>query len=59
MINKIFWELLLIVAAIPVFRAAWIFLDNVDWLNENSGLLFSLIVGLALNFFALFMLHRK
>jgi len=55
----VFWEIILIIATVPVFRAIWLLLDSHDWFFEPAGLVLSLIVGLALSIFAFIMIHRR
>ena len=57
--KKIFWELILLVASVLVFRALWLWLDSVEWMSGAPGITASLIVGIALSFLALLMIHRK
>jgi hypothetical protein len=57
--KRVFWELVLILASVPVFRSLWIMLDNMAWLQEPLGVSVSLMAGLALGAWALFNLHSK
>ncbi len=41
----VFWELVLILASVPIFRGIWLLLDGIEWLNRPAGLWASLAVG--------------
>ena len=55
----IFWELILIIASVPIFRAIWILLDSADWLNEPVGIFVSFIVGAIVAVWALARINVK
>ncbi len=60
MMKKIvIWELALIIATVPVFRAVWIILDSIDFFNKIHGIIFSFAGGIAIALWALVMIHRK
>lgn len=44
--KHIFWESVLIVASVFVFRGLWNFMDKVPFFNETKFLLFSFIAGM-------------
>lgn len=54
----IFWELLLLIASVLVFRGLWHLLDRVEWLNQPVWLWTALGVGLGLSIVALHFLNR-
>lgn len=55
----VFWEIVLILGSIPLFRSVWTFCDRSDFLNGNSGLLISLAVGFVVCVVALLALNGK
>jgi hypothetical protein len=55
----IFWELVLILATVPIFRALWILLDKADWLSEPMGVSISFVAGVILAIFALIKINSK
>lgn len=40
--HLVFWELVLILASVLVFRGLWRLLDKVEWMNHRAGLWASL-----------------
>ena len=55
----IFWEIVLILGSIPLFRSVWELCDRIDFLNQHLGLLLSFAVGFALCVVALLALNNK
>ena len=55
----VIWEIVLILGSIPLFRSVWILCDRSDFLNQYSGLLLSLAVGLAICVVALLAINHK
>jgi hypothetical protein len=55
----VFWEIVLILGSIPLFRSIWVFCDRCDFLNRPLGLLLSLAVGLVICVAALLALNGK
>jgi hypothetical protein len=55
----VFWEIVLILGSIPLFRSIWVLCDRSDFLNRYSGLLLSLAIGFALCVLALVALNIK
>jgi len=55
----VFWEIVLILGSIPLFRSVWVLCDRSGFLNGNLGLLLSLAVGLAVCGMALLALNGK
>jgi hypothetical protein len=49
----VFWEMVLIVATIPVFRSVWMLLDDIPLMNSPAGLYGSLAIGVILSLVAL------
>jgi hypothetical protein len=47
------WEMMLIVATIPVFRSVWMLLDDIQFMNSPAGLYGSLALGVILSLVAL------
>jgi multisubunit Na+/H+ antiporter MnhB subunit len=54
----IFWELLLVFASVLIFRSLWMIFDKLSWMNESSGILGSLLLGIILTFFSLIALNE-
>jgi|GEM_PF-665908 hypothetical protein len=44
----IFWEMVLILGSIPVFRSVWMLCDGVEFMNRRAGILLSFVVGIVL-----------
>lgn len=57
--HMIFWEIVLLLGSIPVFRSVWALCDRVDFLNQHAGLLLSFVLGFALCVAALWALNDK
>ena len=55
----VFWEIVLILGSIPLFRSVWVLCDRSDFLNQRLGLLISLAVGLVICVGALLALNVK
>lgn len=55
----VFWEIVLILGSIPLFRSVWELCDRIDFLNQRLGLLLSFAVGIALCVVALLALNDK
>ncbi len=61
MINKsylVFWEMVLILASILMFRSAWLLLDGIEWMSRPAGLGVSLVVGVIVGTVALAAMNR-
>ncbi|MBN1570590.1 MAG: hypothetical protein JXA73_22290 [Acidobacteria bacterium] len=56
--NPVFWEMVLLIGSIPVFRGLWMLCDAVDFLNSHKGVAVSFCVGILLCVVALFALNR-
>jgi len=56
--NHVFWEILLILGSVLVFRGLWNLLDNFPTLNSTAALSLSLIVGLLAVGAAFYALNR-
>ena len=54
----IFWEMVLLVGSIPVFRGVWMIFDSLNFMNELTGIVLSLAAGIALCIMALLALNR-
>ncbi|RJQ21148.1 hypothetical protein C4580_02795 [Candidatus Woesearchaeota archaeon] len=52
----VFWELLLILSSVLIFRSTWLFLDK--FLSSDAGLALSLLAGLALAALAIYQLYK-
>ena len=56
--HLVFWELVLILASVAVFRGLWLLLDKVEWMNHRAGLWASLAVGVIVCVVALLAVNR-
>lgn len=54
----VFWEIVLILASVPLFRSLWLLMDGVAWLNGRPGLYISFAAGLALASLAIFRINE-
>jgi len=36
--HLVFWEMVLILASVAVFRSVWLLLDTIEWLSRPAGL---------------------
>jgi hypothetical protein len=36
-----FWEIVLIIGSVPLFRSLWMFFDRIDFMNRDIGILLS------------------
>jgi hypothetical protein len=52
------YELLLIFASVFIFRSLWMIYDKIEWLNTESGIVISLIIGIAITIIALVQLNK-
>ena len=55
----IFWEIIFVLASVPIFRALWMLLDSVNWLNEPAGIFVSFASGVAVAALALIGIHSS
>ncbi|HDR15283.1 MAG TPA: hypothetical protein ENN79_07360 [Desulfobacteraceae bacterium] len=55
----IFWVIILVIATVPIFRAFWMLLDNIDWLNEPAGIFVSFAAGVMAAIWALVRINSK
>lgn len=53
-----FWETILILGSIPVFRSVWMLFDSIEFMNRHVGILLSLAGGILLCVISLFALNR-
>ena len=56
--HLVFWELVLILASVLVFRGLWLLLDKVEWMNRRAGLWAALAVGVIVGIVALVAVNR-
>ena len=59
MIKKVFFELLLVLASVFIFRGLWSLLDQVERLNSTGALVLMLIVGLVVTVVVLYHYHKR
>ncbi len=55
--SLIWWELLLLLASVLVFRSVWLLLDEMRWAREAPGLYALLLPGVVLCIAALRAIH--
>jgi len=54
----VFWEMVLILASVLVFRSVWLLLDRIEWMSRPAGLWTSLTVGVTVVAVALATMNR-
>ena len=57
-LKLVFWEFLLLLASVLVFRGVWTLLDGVSAMASDFALWASLIVGAIVTFMAIFMINK-
>ena len=58
-IKKIFFELLLVLASVFIFRGFWLLLDQVAFLNSTGSYGLMFIFGLLITAIVLYFYHKK
>jgi hypothetical protein len=56
--HLIFWEMVLILGSIPVFRGVWMLCDGIEFMNQLAGIVLSFVAGISLCVIALIGLNR-
>ena len=56
--NLAFWETVLLLGSIPVFRSVWMFFDSIEVMNQPAGIMMSFAAGIILCIAALFGLNK-
>jgi hypothetical protein len=54
----VFWEMVLLIGSIPVFRGVWMIFDWFDFMNGITGIVLSLAAGIVLCIIALLALNK-
>jgi hypothetical protein len=54
----IFYELLLVIASVLIFRSLWIFFDRISWMNHDYGIAGSLIAGILVTLISIMRLNK-
>jgi len=54
----VFWEMVLLVGSIPIFRGVWMIFDWLDFMNGITGIVLSLAAGIVLCIIALLALNK-
>jgi hypothetical protein len=54
----VFWEIVLIIASVPLFRSLWMLFDRIDFMNQHAGILLSFAGGIIICIVALLALTR-
>lgn len=54
----VLYELLLVVASVFIFRSLWMLSDRIPWMNQDSGIWGSFMVGIVLTVILLIRLNR-
>ena len=55
----VFWEMLLIIGSIPVFRSVWMLFDKTGYFNTLPGIIASFVVGLIVCVGGLYYLNEQ
>ena len=53
-----FWEMVLLIGSIPVFRSVWMLMDKFDSMNSYAGIAVSFLFGALFCVMALLVLNR-
>jgi len=53
----VIYEFLLVFASVLIFRSLWTILDRISWMNQDIGIIGSLIIGILLTWIALVRLN--
>ena len=51
------YEFLLVLASVLIFRSLWMISDRISWMNQDVGILGSLIVGIVVTLISLLRLN--
>jgi hypothetical protein len=54
----LFWECVLLIASVFVFRGLWLLLDSLEFMHQPAGLWLSLILGSAVTVWAIHCITR-
>jgi len=54
----IIYEFLLILTSVLIFRSLWMIFDRIPWMNQDIGILGSLIVGIIITLISLIRLNK-
>jgi hypothetical protein len=54
----IIYEFLLIFASVLIFRSLWMISDRISWMNQDLGIMGSLIVGILITLISLMRLNK-
>lgn len=54
----IIYELLLVFASVLIFRSIWTIFDRITWMNQDIGIIGSLIVGIIITLVSLIRLNK-
>ncbi|MEM2111766.1 MAG: hypothetical protein QXX08_07805 [Candidatus Bathyarchaeia archaeon] len=58
MLKMVFWEFLLLLVSILVFRSVWTILDKIPAMKNDFEIWVSLILGAAVAFTSIFMINK-
>ena len=54
----IIYEFLLVFASVLIFRSLWMIFDRISWMNQDSGIMGSLIVGIIITLISIMRLNK-
>jgi len=54
----IIYEFLLVFTSVLLFRSLWMIFDRISWMNQDIGILGSLIVGVIITLISLIRLNK-
>ena len=54
----IVYEFLLIFTSVLIFRSLWMIFDRIPWMNQDIGIIGSLIVGIIITLISLMRLNK-
>jgi hypothetical protein len=58
LLKIVIYEFLLVIASVLLFRSLWTIADGISWMNQDFGILGSLIVGIIITVISLIRLNR-
>ena len=54
----IIYEFLLVFTSVLIFRSLWMIFDRIPWMNQDIGIIGSLIVGIIITLISLMRLNK-
>jgi hypothetical protein len=54
----IIYEFLLVFSSVLIFRSLWMIFDRISWMNQDSGIMGFLIVGIIITLISIMRLNK-